>query len=86
MKIVGMTDGTNRLLVLTANSPRQRALLLCRSITMLGEYYLLNGIPVDEIGNEIPADTVHRAVLTSDSDSPWREFPVPPPGELLSLG
>lgn len=91
MKIVGLTDGRRRVLLLDTGKKapsRERALLLSRSITMLGEYYLLDGQPVDADGLEIPAEEAHeqvlRAIRTGD-DSVWRQFALPDVNTLLSL-
>ena len=92
MKIVGMTDGQRRVLLLFTEkiSPawQQRALLLGRSVTILGELYLIDGQPVDAAGNRIPWAPAHREALAAwqgAKPTPWREFPLPNITELLSL-
>lgn len=70
------------------SSETQRALFLCRSITILGEYYLVGSDPVDEEGKKIPAGEVHREALgayLSGDESHWRRFTVPDIHTLLSL-
>ena len=98
MRIVGITDGHRRVLILdtggNAPGPREKALFLCRSVTVLGEFYLMGPIgktgflTVDAEGREVPAEEIHfdafRAFLQGGNEI-WKQFPLPEQRELLSM-
>ena len=97
MKIVGMTDGSRRVLILDTGgsvpAPKEQALFLSRSITMLGEYYLMgpigkNGfLAVDAEGRDVAPEEAHRGAFRAflqGQSSAWKQFPLPEQGELLA--
>ena len=92
MKIVGMTDGVHRVMILIPEggirSPREIALFFSRSITILGEFFMVGAQAADQEGNEIPNQLVHNdayAAFLSGNSPRWRTFPVPTVQQLLAL-
>lgn len=94
MKIIGMTNGKSRLILLDtgglAPQPLELALFLCRSITMLGEYYLAGPTATGEYlalnseGVQVPRGPGHLDFLQHPED--YRPMDLPPLRELLALG
>ena len=92
MKIVGMTDGIHQVLILVPENhslhPKDRALFFSRSVTILGEFFVVGSEAVDAEGHRIPAQPVHLAALNAffaGTDTLWCSFPIPPLARLLSL-
>lgn len=93
MKITGMTEGTHRILILhtdgRAPTQKELALFFTRSITILGEYYLVGPtdtgahLAFDADGQPVPLSPIHRDFLANG----WRYHPMvlSPLEELLAL-
>lgn len=93
MKITGMTDGVHKIIFLNTwgRPPEEKelALFFCRSITVLGEYYLAGPGPRGEYlafdveGNRLPLGPVHRDVLLHRER--YVPMELPPLETLLAL-
>lgn len=94
MGIEGWTDGFSRMIWLctegTLPEPRVLALFFCRSVTMLGEYFLVGPteqgryLAFDDVGQSLPQGPVHRDFLTHRDR--WKPMELPELKTLLALG
>lgn len=93
MKITGMTDGRCRILILDTGGKAPEARLLrlffCRSITILGEYFLAGPtaageyLAFDETGVPMPLGPTHKGFLENPAD--YCTMELPPLETLLAL-
>lgn len=92
MKLMERMAGGHRLLLLELSQDpglQELGLFLTRSITILGEYYLVRNSTtgavqaVDALGNPIPLGELHRDFLSKPQN--WREIPMPDIRVLLAL-
>lgn len=93
MKISAMTDGFHRILILNTGGQipdrRELALFFTRSITILGNVFLVGPTPTgeylafDEEGRGVPLGAVHRDVLKHKKN--YRPMELPSLNELLAL-
>lgn len=92
MKLMERMAGGQRLLLMEVSQDpgvQEMGLFLTRSITILGEYYLVRNKKtgtvqaVDAQGQTIPLGEMHRDFLRNPQG--WREIPMPDIQELLAL-